>query len=223
MTNVTYEKIKDEMTIIWYYLSTYIELFDHPDPNRIHVIKNTAPAFFYIVQASLGENILLSLARLLDPKESCYKSNLSFNALFQSNDACIKFASDTFQKTANEWKNGKYSDLKEYRDKNLAHNDLNLKLNDLSRNLPQMNAAQISLTRELFKELWNVLKIVHSDLYKSDLIEPLCNSIDALPQNILKELRFALYFKKEHESSPPENWENFTYKGVGMDTPLQIL
>jgi len=75
MKKEIYEKVKDEMAIIWYYLSAYIELYDHPDPNRIYVITATAPTFFVIVQASLGENILLRIARLLDPSASCGKSN----------------------------------------------------------------------------------------------------------------------------------------------------
>lgn len=222
MTNEIYQKIKDEMTFIWYYLSTYVELYDHPNPYRTDVIQATAPAFFIIVQASLGENILLRIARLLDPPESCGQSNLSFRSLFQTNDTDIKSAHEMFQKIEKAWKNQNYSSLKTYRDKILAHNDLSVRLNDLERNLPLLDKTQIGLIRELFQELWQVLKLLNKSLYSCSLIEPSFGSLDALPQNIFLSLRTGLYVENEHEF-PPHNWENFKFKDVGMELPLRII
>lgn len=209
------------MTLIWYYLSTYVELYDHPNPHRAEVIDATAPAFFIIVQASLGENILLRIARLLDPQKSCGKSNLSFEQLFQANDS-IQPAYEMFEKSATEWKNGKYSSLKDYRHKTLAHNDLELKLNNSIRNLPLLDKNQISLIRKLFQELWEILKSAHKYLYGSSLIEPSFGSLDVLPQSIFLSLRTGLYIKNEHERSP-HNWDDFKFKDVGMEVPLRIV
>ncbi|MCX7093005.1 MAG: hypothetical protein NTY50_06095 [Methylobacter sp.] len=217
-----YEKIKDEMTFIWYYLSAYIELYDHPDPNRAKAIQTTAPAFFVIVQASLSENILLRIARLLDPQESYGKSNLSFTQLFPPNNTYRKPAYRRFQEVARNWKNGSYTPLKDYRHKVLAHNDLALKLDDLMRNLPLLDDVKISLIRDLFQELWEILKLTHNDLYGTSLVEPSFGSLEALPQNIFLSLKAALYFEKEHEF-PPQNWDDFEFKDIGVETPLRII
>ena len=56
----------------------YLELFGKTS-SRIHLLNQSAPVFFKIVQDSLWENIILHLARLTDPPKSAGKNNLRYN------------------------------------------------------------------------------------------------------------------------------------------------
>jgi len=58
----------------------YVELFG-TKPSRIELVNKASPLFFGIVQDSLWEDVILSIARLTDPPKTAGKENLTIRRL----------------------------------------------------------------------------------------------------------------------------------------------
>jgi AbiU2 len=58
----------------------YQQLYMH-SPERITLLNSVAGAFFGIIQDTLFENVILHLARLIDPPQSMGKDNLTLRRL----------------------------------------------------------------------------------------------------------------------------------------------
>lgn len=87
------------------------------------VLNHTAPFFFFIVQDTLWGEILLSIARLTDPVESCGKSNLCVHrlpALISDSSRRVDIEAAVTQAAA------ACAFARDWRNRWLAHTDLQL-------------------------------------------------------------------------------------------------
>jgi AbiU2 len=93
------------------------------NPERIDLLNESAPEFFGRLQNSLWERTLLQIARLMDPPSSgAGKCNVSLRTLPELVDRTIRHKIETLLKDAQ--KKGAF--CKDWRDKIIAHRDLNL-------------------------------------------------------------------------------------------------
>lgn len=104
----TYRVIKD--------IKFYEKLF--MESESIEALNSAAPKAFSIIQRSVGNDIMASIFRLLDPEKSCGNENLTLMKL------CSIFGNEKdWPEVAHELKKIG-GDFKDYRNKILSHNDL---------------------------------------------------------------------------------------------------
>jgi hypothetical protein len=229
-TEKAYELIRYEMSGVWIYLNTYVELFEHPDSRRRNLMGLTAPGFFEVVKASLAECILQKLARLMDPAETGGKKNMTFAALFDLGNPVLKQSFCGFCAIQYEWKAGKYKPIREYRNKLAAHNDWITILENPLGVLTRLTDQEQALTKELFQGLWHVLAKVHFALHDSSLAEPQYENLDSLPTALFSHLGNSLLLRElNKEQMHDENLEilrklsEFEYSNVGNDAPMRLI
>ena len=229
-TEEAYNLIRGEMCGAWVYLSAYVEFFEHPDTRRQKVLELTAPGFFLVVKASLAENLLLKLARLMDPTETGGKKNMTFAALFDLGDPLLKEPYCGFCAIQYEWKSGKYKPIKDYRNQLSAHNDRKAVRMQPQDVLTRLDHKHWLLIKELFKKLWQVLAAIHLSIYGSSLCEPSYENLDCLPTRLFAHLGRSLLLSEvadediEDESSEIfRRMSQFEYSRLGEDTPIRLV
>lgn len=91
-------------------------------PERIDLLNSAAPSFFRLIQDSLFEDIILHISRLMDPPKSVGKANLTLLALPRMlNIEARSEAENLLELTKN-----KCDFARDWRNRHLAHRDLNL-------------------------------------------------------------------------------------------------
>jgi hypothetical protein len=107
---------------------------------RVDIINRAAPAFFGRLQTILWREILLSLCRLTDPAASFKRENLSIRRLATSADLarpCADLASLlTKAESSTEF-------AKHWRNKVIAHSDLEISTTKAARQLPDANRGLV--------------------------------------------------------------------------------
>ena len=119
---------------------------------KVALLNDTAPVFFGYLWNSLLFDILLSIARLLDPRASRGKENLSFeNLLSEISDSSLQAElSELISKLK-----GKTQAIDIWRKEKLAHNDLSRSLNSIS--LPSVQADELTEALAIIREIMNIL------------------------------------------------------------------
>ena len=119
----------------------YCALFDKSD-ERIDILNEVSPYFFWTVQNSLLEDIILHLSRLTDPAAQSGRSNLSLFALPDAiNDPRFDSIKSEISQLVEDAK-AKTDNFREWRNKRIAHRDLTLALNQ-SESLPSVQKKDI--------------------------------------------------------------------------------
>jgi hypothetical protein len=131
----------------------YRTIFD-TTPGQLHIANQTAGTFFYVVQKTMWEGVLLHLARMTDPAQSMGRKNLSVMALhplvkaeFQGEVA--RLANSALQDTefARNWRN-----------RYIAHKDLPLALgNQAAASLQSASTEAVELALKSLDDLLNEL------------------------------------------------------------------
>ena len=101
----------------------YRQLFAKDD-DRVQTLNRAARGVAWLLQQLLQDAVYLSITRLTDPPQSCGKDNLTFRQLNEQLDG---HADQQFlDQLANAISNAEHlrKDLKEDRNKRIAHNDL---------------------------------------------------------------------------------------------------
>jgi len=119
---------------------------------RIDIMNKTAPFVLRIIQITLWESIVLNIARLLDPPATSGKPNLSIKQLAQFIDDKSKLEkvnelianAETFVSFARDWRN-----------RQIAHRDLDLALNTSIKSLPEVNKEDIDNSLKAIKDVFN--------------------------------------------------------------------
>lgn len=118
----------------------------------VALLNDTAPVFFGYLWNSLLFDILLSIARLLDPRASRGKENLSFkNLLSEISDNSLQVE---LSKLVSELK-GKAHAIEIWRKEKLAHNDLSRSLGGIS--LPPVQVDELTEALAITRKIMNVL------------------------------------------------------------------
>lgn len=132
-------------------------------PQRIDLVNRAAGFFFRVVQDAIAHDVLLGLTRLTDPSEQFGHSNLTILALpaLISDDTLRGKTEGLIAKAleatdfARDWRNRK-----------LAHNDLDLGLGNSARPL---QAASVNKVNDALSEVWRVIQVVNDFYFHGEL------------------------------------------------------
>lgn len=119
---------------------------------KVALLNDTAQVFFGYLWNSMLSDILLSFSRLLDPRASCGKENLSFkNLVSEISDSSMQ---SELSKLVSEL-NAKTEAIDIWRNKGLAHNDLSRALNNVS--LPPIQVNDLTKALGIIRQIMNIL------------------------------------------------------------------
>jgi hypothetical protein len=144
--------------VVWLHWNwaEFVELFGSR-PSRVELLNEAAPAFFRMVQDALWETTLLHIARLTDPPRSggrVDRANLTIGNLPELiADPDLKHAVSALLDTAV----AKAGFCRDWRNRHIAHRDLNLALNKPANPLAAASRNQVT---EVLKAIADVLNKV---------------------------------------------------------------
>jgi len=193
-----FKRLKEEMVSAWAYLDALKQIYENEDNKHIDTLLETAPGFFSLIESSLMESAFSRLARLMDPKRSCGEDNLSFAMLCEHCEAQDEFKTicEDISKIMFEWKKGKYNTLRTYRNKFHSHNDLSRLGNAQPLISTRMSSEEFGLLKELFENLWCVIKHLNSRIKNSALLDPAYTNLNLRPGSFLLYLKTGLKISK---------------------------
>ena len=154
------EAFKKELCDIENHWFLFIGFFDEVEKNtRREILYPSSPMFFNLVKLRFHDHIVMQLAKLLDPKETggakSLKTNLSFKRLLHD---LAPFSEDIqkelYECLATIEKNAE-SIIKQ-RQKRIAHNDLENKLN---RKLPELEISKIATVLDTLEHAFNLMSV----------------------------------------------------------------
>jgi hypothetical protein len=134
----------------------------------VELLKRVAPGFFLVCKDLLVDDVLLSISRLADPKQSFKAENLSLEQLVRSIDAgrypdLMRELEPLFSVTRD-----KCAFAREQRNKRIAHTDLSTKLEATSLLSPTTTNVEAAL--ESIRALMNAIeKYFHEPVYCNDV------------------------------------------------------
>jgi AbiU2 len=149
--------------VAWLHMkwAAYVELF--AEPERVEVLNQAAPGLFYIIREALWEQTLLHIARLTDrPDSGGGKVNLTIQSL-------PGLVEDTGIKALVKSALDKTKFCRDWRNRHIAHRDLNLLLNGSARPLETASGNQVY---DALKAIQDVLSEVSLRYMDSSLVFP---------------------------------------------------
>jgi hypothetical protein len=130
------------------------QLFAHSD-ERIAFLNEMAPAFFIVAEDALRDDILLSFARLTDPRQLGKYSNLSLHSLLES---MVSFSPEALVLVSE----GLLAELdavcapiRDIRNRRIGHLDLPTALNAHPTLLPGVSQEMVERALALMRQLLN--------------------------------------------------------------------
>ena len=136
--------------------------------NVVELLNGVAPGFFRVCKDLLADDILLSISRLADPKQTFKSDNLSLEQLIYSVDA--RQYPDLMRETEQLFRvaRDKCAFAREQRNKRIAHNDLLTKLQAETLSSPTTTNVEAAL--ETIRALMNAIeKYFHEPVYCNDV------------------------------------------------------
>jgi hypothetical protein len=155
-----YSLLWQELAWIHSRWAEYVVLFG-TSPERVALLNETAPSFCRLIQDSLWDGVLLHIARLTDPATSFGKPNLSLLALINLID---RPATKAKVKTLVQASLVSAAFARDWRNRNIAHKDLQLALANPSQPLAQASRA---LVAKALEDLAAVLNCIALDYLNS--------------------------------------------------------
>lgn len=142
----------------------YKELYGTKE-SRIELMNKTAPTFFYIIEETLWNNILLGITRLTDPEKSMGRRNITVRSLSNHiHDLKLKQIID-------DEVNGlivKSEFCKDWRNRSIAHFDYELNINQQSAK--PLEPASRKKLQEAIDGIHSIIKKVHFKYLDSNLM-----------------------------------------------------
>ncbi len=139
--------------------SDFVTLFGTKE-SRIDLLNAAAPAFCRLVQDSIWENVLLHLARLTDPPVTAKKQNLTIQRLPTLID---RVSSKGIVETKVEAALASCAFARDWRNRHIAHSDLDLKVSDTARPLEFASRQCVSQALSSLSEVLNSVATAYSD------------------------------------------------------------
>ena len=123
----------------------------------VDLLSNSAPGFFRICHDLLVDDILLSISRLTDQKQTLAKSNLTLDRLIHSVD--IKEYQDLRQEVERLFSDARVKSAfaKDQRNKRIAHSDLSTKLQ--ASLLPSFTKTNIEDALKAIRAVMNAVEL----------------------------------------------------------------
>jgi hypothetical protein len=148
---IVYSALWQEVAWIHKKWEQYFELFG-TSPERIDLLNKAAPSMFRTVQDTLWEDVLLHLARLTDPPRSMGKANLSVRYLATLvASSPIGGRVDTLASAAL----AACEFARDWRNRRLAHRDLDLALGQSVQPLADASRASVKAALNALDEMLN--------------------------------------------------------------------
>jgi hypothetical protein len=155
-----YSQLWQELAWLYHTWAEYVVLFGTKE-SRVTLLNSVAPAFTRIVQDSLWEGVILHVARLTDPAKSMGKPNLSIRALEDAvTDSDLKAkvsAAVADALLASDF-------CRDWRNRHLAHRDLNLAL---KKGVEPLKPASRLKVKEALDGLSAVLNVLSRKYFDS--------------------------------------------------------
>jgi hypothetical protein len=137
-----------QLNITW---SEFNELYG-TKPSRIELMNRSAGHFFRMVQDSLWEGLMLHIARLTDRPTSLGRTNLTLHNLpALIPDPTLKSKLEALCLEATD----KTKFARDWRNRHIAHRDLDLALGTTAKPLPAVEIKQVNDALECFTEILN--------------------------------------------------------------------
>ena len=163
-----YTRLWNECVWLFWRWDDYVVLFGTSE-ERLNKLNEAAPAFFYQLQGTLFESVLLHMCRITDPTKSRGRDNLTLELLPDLVDAAI--CQDVKRLLASARKKCEFA--RGWRNLRISHSDLALALD---RNAKPLPAASRKSVREGLDAIAAVLNRVgrhHGDEeVRYDFFEP---------------------------------------------------
>lgn len=158
-----YNALWNELAWLYSKWGEYVELFG-TKPSRIDLINSAAGHFFRIVQDSLWEDSLLHIARLTDPPCTAGKKNLTINRLpdLLTDESLKNHIVPLIDKTLE-----KADFCRDWRNRHIAHKDLQLALKTGAEPLKPASRAQVE---EVLASISDVLNALSNQYMKSTVM-----------------------------------------------------
>lgn len=142
--------------LIWLYAKwgEYRKLYAH-SPERIELLNGTGAFFFGVVEDVLWDDVILGLARITDKPVTSKKQNLTIQRLalmLPESEIAIQVKELVDVAVA------KAASIKPWRDKRLAHNDLDLALEVSSELLPGISRQYVEDALEAVAAVLNYIQ-----------------------------------------------------------------
>lgn len=142
-------------------LSEFVVLYG-TKPSRVEILNQAASNFFYMTQQLLWESTMLHIARLTDPSNTGGRANLTLHNLpalvgDQALRATLKDLLGVVKKATGF--------CRDWRNRHLAHRDLDLALNETAKPL---EAATVEKTKAALKAMADVLNAVELHYSQSE-------------------------------------------------------
>lgn len=148
--------------VVWLHLKVteFVELFGSK-PSRVDLLNQSAPAFFRMVQDALWEDIVLHIARLTDPPKSPgAKANLTIGNLpGLISDRKLSAATEALVSIAKD----STGFCRDWRNRHIAHRDLNLALATSAAPLASGSRKQASQAVGAIADVLDALEAAYMD------------------------------------------------------------
>ncbi|WP_382326980.1 hypothetical protein ACFJGX_20955 [Hydrogenophaga sp. UC242_50] len=154
-----YSQLWQELAWLYRAWAEYVTLFGTKE-SRVVLLNEAAPALTRLMQDTLWESVILHIARLTDPAKSMGKTNLSIRALEEATrDDVLKASVSGAVADALE-----ASDFcRDWRNRRLAHRDLDLALKRGGEPLKSASRLQMHTALGSLSRVLNVLSLHYLD------------------------------------------------------------
>ena len=201
--------LSSDLTWVHWRWQQYRILFGEK-PSRIDLLNETASFFFYVVQGVFFEDTLLGIAKLIGPEESSGKQNLTVRRL----PSLCKPEIQTEVSGLVDIARSKSAFAIEWRNKYIAHHDLDLALGRKSYLLP---TASREAVEHCLAALRDVLNRVEGEYCKADTMYFSPNPWDA------KALLYIVREGLRREREKREAWNRGERHAADLEPPEEIL
>ncbi len=149
-----YSALWQELTVIHFNWKEYVELFG-TKPQRVEILNQAAATFFHMIENEGWEACLLALARLTDPPKSVGRENLTIRNLpALISDTQVKTKVEDLVKVALD----ATEFCRDWRHRHIAHRDLNLALNEPTKELAEGNRTKVNTALKAISDVLNAVQ-----------------------------------------------------------------
>jgi hypothetical protein len=195
-----FEKLKIEVTWLHVWGKIYRQLFAHSG-KRIDLLNECASTFFYLIQETLINEVQVYICKLTDHACTGRNENLSFEQLQRrvEEHGEIQLSAD-LQNLLDELYD-KSQDFRTWRNKRLAHLDINTVMQSNINVMPEISHQMIEEALRLLRKYMNTIDGYYSHL-ETDYENFHMPSVDG--EALVFMLKFAVRYKellKDHKLS----------------------
>lgn len=133
-----YTRLWNECVWLFWRWDDYVVLFGTSE-ERLNKLNEAAPAFFYQLQGTLFESVLLHMCRMTDPAKSRGRANLTLELLPDLVDITIRDDVKSLLASAQQ----KCQFARDWRNVRISHSDLGLALKKSAQPLLAASRAQV--------------------------------------------------------------------------------